>query len=296
MPRGTRDVARSRSRSTPEKPMPSSDCASSEPARLSGNTAKASVFRLKSIDALLVSFLLGLAILLIADSGFVSGQELWPMPDAVEYAALAVNLDRGLGPVLQFGGNTYPSRYTIGYPLILAAAYPMLGRRPERLCLVTALIALIAIAGLYVLTLWMFDRPSAILAGLLLATSPHFLGLSTCVLSDVPSLAVVILAALAFLYAEEKQSLAASALCGLLVGLAVTIRVTNGVVLVGMPRGRSSRAAGQVAVRAGDCVRDRIYRISRIAGLSKSALPRFGAVERLRVLAARDLRLIFHCL
>ncbi len=159
---------------------------------------------------------------------------MWPTPDAVEYAAVAVNLDRGLGPVLHFGGNTYPSRYTIGYPLILAAAYPLLGRRPERLCLVTALTALIAIAGLYALTLWAFDRPSAILAGLLLATSPFFLGLSTCVLSDVPALAVVVLAVLAFLYAEEKQSLIASALCGLLVGLAVTIRATNGAILAGM--------------------------------------------------------------
>ncbi|MGA7621225.1 ArnT family glycosyltransferase [Candidatus Binatus sp.] len=156
------------------------------------------------------------------------------MPDAVEYAAVAVNLDRGLGPVLHFAGNSYPSRYTIGYPLMLAAAYPLLGHRPERLCLVTALTALIAIAGLYILTLWVFDRPSAILAGLLLATSPHFLGLSTCVMSDVPALAVAVLAALAFLYAEEKESLVASALCGLLAGLTVTIRVTNGAILAGM--------------------------------------------------------------
>ena len=156
------------------------------------------------------------------------------MPDAVEYAAIAVNLDRGLGPVLHFAGNSYPSRYPIGYPLMLAAAYPLLGHRPERLCLVTALTALIAIAGLYLLTLWAFDRPSAVLAGLLLATSPHFLGLSTCVMSDVPSLAVAVLAALAFLYAEEKESLVASALCGLLAGFAVTIRVTNGAILIGM--------------------------------------------------------------
>ena len=156
------------------------------------------------------------------------------MPDAVEYAASAVNLDRGLGPVLHFGGITYPSRYTIGYPLMLAAAYPLLSRRPERLCLVTTLTALIAIAGLYLLTLWVCDRPSAIVAGLLLASSPHFLGLSTCVMSDVPALAVVVLSVLAFLYAEEKESLIASALCGLLAGLAVIVRVTNGAVLVGM--------------------------------------------------------------
>jgi 4-amino-4-deoxy-L-arabinose transferase-like glycosyltransferase len=205
-----------------------------QPARPGGNAVEESIFRLKGIDALLLALLLGFALLLIANTGFANGQELWPMPDAVEYAAIGVNLDRGLGPVLHFGGNTYPGRFTIGYPLILAAAFPILGHRAERLCLVTALTALVAIAGLYLLTLWAFDRPSAILAGLLLATSPHFLGLSTCVMSDVPSLAVVVLAALAFLYAEEKESLVASVLCGLLVGLAVIIRVTNGAILVGM--------------------------------------------------------------
>jgi 4-amino-4-deoxy-L-arabinose transferase-like glycosyltransferase len=231
MPRSTRAKAHSGSGSTPVKPPNSSDSPSSEPG---GNAAEASVFRFKGIDAALLALLLGFALLLIVRTGFANGQELYPMPDAVEYAAIAVNLDGGLGPVLHFGGITYPCRYTIGYPLILAAAYPLLGRRPERLCLVTALTALVAIAGLYMLTLWVFDRPSAILAGLILATSPDFLGLSTCVMSDVPALAVVVLAVLAFLYAEEKESLVASALCGLLAGLAVIIRVTDGAILAGM--------------------------------------------------------------
>ena len=234
MPRSRHAKADSRSGAIRVKPRHSSDSASSEPPRPGDDAADASAFRLKGIDAALLVLLLGFALLLIAGTGFANGQELWPMPDAVEYAAIAVNLDSGLGPVLHFGGNTYPARYTIGYPLMLAVAYPLLGHKPERLCLVTALTALIAIAGLYLLTLWVFDRPSAVLAGLLLATSPHFIGLSTCVLSDVPSLAVVVLAALAFLYAQEKESLVASGLCGLLVGLAVTIRVTNGAILVGM--------------------------------------------------------------
>ena len=238
MPRSTRAKAQSRSGTSPVKSKSSSDSASSSassgPGRPGGDVGEASAFRLKGIDAAIIALLLGFALLLIAGTGFANGQELWPMPDAVEYAAIAVNLNRGLGPVLHFAGNSYPSRYTIGYPLILAAAYPLLGHRPERLSLVTALTALIAIAGLYILTLWAFDRPSAALAGLLLATSPHFLGLSTCVMSDVPSLAVAVLAALAFLYAEEKESLVASALCGLLAGLALTIRVTNGAILAGM--------------------------------------------------------------
>ena len=115
-------------------------------------------------------------------------------------------------------------------------------------------------------------------------------------LSDVPSLAVVILAVLAFLYAEEKESLVASALCGLLVGLAVTIRVTNGAILVGMLAAASACPAAQIAVGASDGVRDRVHRISRIAGLGKSALPRFAALKRLRVLAAGVLQLIFRAL
>jgi 4-amino-4-deoxy-L-arabinose transferase-like glycosyltransferase len=234
MSRSRRAKARSRGGSIPVKPRDSSDSAASEPAEAGGNAAAASVFRFERIDAAILALILGFALLQIARTGFANGQELYPMPDAVEYAAVAVNLDRGLGPVLHFGGNSYPPRYTIGYPLILAAAYPILGHRAERLWLVTALTALVAIAGLYLLTLGAFDRPSAILAGLLLATSPHFLGLSTCVMSDVPALAVVVLAVLAFLYAEGKESLIASALCGILTGLAVTIRATNGAILVGM--------------------------------------------------------------
>jgi len=194
----------------------------------------ASAFRFEATDAMLLVLLLGFAMLLLARTGFANGQELWPMPDAVEYAAMAANMDRGLGPVLHFAGITYPARYTIGYPLMLAAAYPILGHQPERLCLVTALMALVAIAGLYLLTLWSFDRASAVAAAMLLATSPHFLGLSTCVVSDVPALSVIILAVLAFLYAEEKESIAAAALCGLLVGWAITIRITDGAIFVGM--------------------------------------------------------------
>src|SRR5258708_29253035 len=163
---------------------------SSTPVPTSHNPAEASVYRFEGIEVAILALLLGFALLLIASTGFANGQELWPIPDAVEYAAVAVNLDPGLGPVLHFAGNSYPSRYTVGYPLILAAAYPILGHRPERLCLVTALTALVAIAGLYLLTAWTFGRPSAALAGLLLATSPHFLGLSTIGISDFPPLAL----------------------------------------------------------------------------------------------------------
>src|ERR1700733_412184 len=145
----------------------------------------AASIRFAAVDALALGLILVFALVLLHRNGFANGEELWPMPDAVEYAATAIDIDRGLGPVLHFAGNSYPTRYTIGYPLLLAAAYPLVGHRAESLCLATALTALIAIAALYLLTLWGFDRPSAIIAALLLATCPYFIGLATCVMSDV---------------------------------------------------------------------------------------------------------------
>src|SRR5208282_5604813 len=106
MSRSRRAKAHSRSGSIPEKPRDSSDSAAPEPAGAGDDAAETSVFRFKGIDAVLLALILGYALLLIASTGFANGKELWPVPDAVEYAAIAVNLDRGLGPVLHFGGIT----------------------------------------------------------------------------------------------------------------------------------------------------------------------------------------------
>jgi 4-amino-4-deoxy-L-arabinose transferase-like glycosyltransferase len=186
--------------------------------------------------------LLTLALFMMARSGFRRGMELMPWPDGLEYAAAAVNLDRGLGPVLHFGGYSYPSRYTEGYPLILAAAYPILGHHVELLCLVTAVMGLVALAILYLLTLRLFGRPSALAACTLLALSPVFITYSTLVLSDVPTMTITILTALAFFYvstAEDAPRFSSSlilsaALFGLLEGFTVMIRPTNALMLIGI--------------------------------------------------------------
>src|SRR5579872_173871 len=126
MPRRKRSRSRSQSRSSRTKSRPSTDSSSSVTTSPIDSEAAASVFSFEGIDVAILGLILGFALLLIASTGFANGQELWPMPDAVEYAAVAVNLDRGLGPVLHFAGNSYPPRYTVGYPMMLAAAYPIL--------------------------------------------------------------------------------------------------------------------------------------------------------------------------
>ncbi len=186
--------------------------------------------------------LLTLALFMMARSGFRRGMELMPWPDGLEYAAAAVNLDHHVGPVLHFGGYSYPSRYTEGYPLILAAAYPILGRRVELLCLATVVMGLVAIVSLYILAFRMFGRSSALAACLLLALSPVFITYSTLVLSDVPTMTVTILAAIALYHASEAEDaplssaswIVSAALCGLLAGFTVMIRPTNATMLIGI--------------------------------------------------------------
>src|SRR5215469_14925959 len=106
----------------------------------------------KAIDLTIIAAIVIFAAIAMARSGSRRGFELMPWPDGVEYAAQAVNIDSGLGPVLHFGGYSYPSRYTEGYPLILAAAWPLVGHDVAWLFLATTALGLVAVAALYILT------------------------------------------------------------------------------------------------------------------------------------------------
>src|SRR6516164_10042767 len=156
-------------------------------------------------DVITLAILLALAFLMMTRAGSRRGAELMPWPDALEYAAQAVNLDRGRGAVLHFGGYSYPSRYPQGYPLILAAALPIIGHDVALLYAVTIAIGLCAIVAVYLLALKLFDRLSAALAAVLLALCPVFITYSTLVLSDVPTTTVTILAAWALARATDEE-------------------------------------------------------------------------------------------
>src|SRR4029077_16773414 len=74
---------------------------------------------LNGLDWIIVTAIFVLTIQILSSAGSRRGLELMPWPDGLEYAASTSNLASGRGPVLHFGGYTYPSRYTAGYPLIL---------------------------------------------------------------------------------------------------------------------------------------------------------------------------------
>ncbi|HYB92164.1 MAG TPA: glycosyltransferase family 39 protein, partial [Candidatus Binataceae bacterium] len=178
--------------------------------RSPARTADVAGARLGALDAAIIAAFALFAALLMVHGGSRRGVELMPWPDGLEYAAMAANIAHGAGPVLHFGGYSYPARYTEGYPLILAAAERLGAVDVPSLYLVTIAMGLLALALIYFLTLSLFGRAGAVIATLMLALSPVFLTNSALVLSDVPTLAVTIYAACALLRATEAERAAPS--------------------------------------------------------------------------------------
>jgi hypothetical protein len=182
-----------------------------------------------------------LVIVMVKSAGSRRGLELMPWPDGLEYAASAMNLARGLGAVLHFGGYTYPSRYTAGYPLILEfLRRGSITRDPP--FLVSTALGMVSVFGVFWLARALFGRAAGAIAALTLALSPVFITYSSLVMSDVPTLCVTTYAAWTLREATSNEApkspiikgMLAWLIFGLLVGLSTITRPTNASLLVGL--------------------------------------------------------------
>ena len=182
-----------------------------------------------------------LEIWIVKSVGSRRGLELMPWPDGLEYAAAAVNLAKGWGAVLHFGGYTYPSRYTGGYPLILEFFHHGFIRLRPPFFVSTGL-AVLSVFSVFWLMRDLFGRVAGAIAALTLALSPVFITYSSLVMSDVPTLCVTILAAWELREAapddEPKSSILGATFAwlmfGLFGGLSTIMRPTNATILVGL--------------------------------------------------------------
>ena len=205
------------------------------------STSRASAYLLADhFDLLIVAVICLLGNSMFGSAGGRRGLELMPWPDGLEYAAAAMNLAKGREAVLHFGGYTYPSRYTGGYPLILEFFGGVFGAEYEAFH-VSMIVGMLAIVAVYMLARGLFGRLAATIAALLLALSPVFITYSTLVMSDVPTLFVTVLAAAMLMlatseYASKRQGmrLAAWLLFGLAAGFSAIVRPTNTTILVGL--------------------------------------------------------------
>jgi Dolichyl-phosphate-mannose-protein mannosyltransferase len=194
------------------------------------------------LDGIIIAAIGLLANAMARAAGLRRGFELMPWPDGLEYAASAVNLAKGRGAVLHFGGYTYPSRYTGGYPLLLEFFYRGSGEKFPLFFAVSLLIAMVSVFGIFILAHLLIGRAAATVAALLLALSPVFITYSTLVMSDVPTLFVTICAAVVLTvatsdYMNQPPSWARMSswlAFGLLAGFSTIIRPTNATILVGL--------------------------------------------------------------
>ena len=192
-------------------------------------------------DWWLVVAILILTYVVVTSAGLRRGVELMPWPDGLEYAASGVNLANGRGAVLHFGGYTYPSRYTAGYPLILAFFQRYQGGDFRPLS-ASIILGMLSVFGIFMLTRGQFWRLAATIAALLLALSPVFITYSSLVMSDVPTLFVTICAAVMLVvatydYANRSADwvrMSAWLMFGIFAGFSTIIRPTNATILVGL--------------------------------------------------------------
>lgn len=193
------------------------------------------------LDGLTLAALWMLQAQMVVSAGFRRPSELMPWPDGLEYAAVASNLAKGRGAVLHFGGYTYPSRYTGGYPLILAFFHSLVGENLPML-FASFILGMLSILVTFQLARWLFGRTAGAIAALTLALSPVFITYSSLVMSDVPTLfvtlcAVSILVAATSDYASEPPGwmrTSAWLIFGLLAGFSTIIRPTNATILAGL--------------------------------------------------------------
>jgi len=198
--------------------------------------------RLGLPDAVIIAAI-GLLIQQVAMlSGSRRGVELMPWPDGLEYAASAMNLASGRGAMLHFGGYTYPSRYTSGYPLILEFFHSIFGLKVDRFYTASLMTGFVSATGIFIGARELFGRAAGMIAALLLGLSPVFITYSMLVMSDVPTLFVTLFAlTLLPLVAPDDVPLppswmrmSAMLLFGLLAGFSTIIRPTNATILVGL--------------------------------------------------------------
>ena len=179
---------------------------------------------------------------MVKSAGWRRGLELMPWPDGLEYAASAVNLAAGRGAVLHFGGYTYPSRYTGGYPLILEGLLSRGSILRVSPSLLAMPLGMISVFALFWIARRPFGRVAAAIAALTLALSPVFITYSSLVMSDVPTLCVTLYAVMALVTAASDDApqspswmrISAWLMFGILAGFSTIIRPTNAIILVGL--------------------------------------------------------------
>lgn len=121
----------------------------------------------------------------IAHAPHTPGRDLWPVPDAEEYATLTLRLIHLQPPLIGVGLYDYPSRYSLAYPLLLAPVAALMGGDATRFYLGSALFGLLTVLLIAYTGRWLLgSRGAGALAAALFALHPQTVWASSFTMSE----------------------------------------------------------------------------------------------------------------
>ncbi len=154
----------------------------------------------------------------------MEGANLLFRADALDYAVVANRLAALEPPTIPIGDREYPSRYPVGFPLLLVPAVEA-GVPPHELWIVSALTAVLGVGLTYLAAARVTNRLLATWAAGLLAMAPVYIRFGVMVMSDAPAAALTAAWALSLF---TRSWLAV----GLIAGFACGVRLTGALLLV----------------------------------------------------------------
>jgi 4-amino-4-deoxy-L-arabinose transferase-like glycosyltransferase len=146
------------------------------------------------------------------------------IPDSVEYAVGAYHLAADKTIEIVLGHHAYPSRYSPGYPVFIAASYLVTGLRVENAVYASLLAALIAAGVLFLVARRFFDLGPSAFCVLVLYSSILFIYASQTVMADILSCALAVATFFLCLRIVRKVSWGECVLLGCVLGSAFAVR------------------------------------------------------------------------
>lgn len=160
-------------------------------------------------------------------------RNLDPHPDAAEYSILASNMYQGIGPRLSMNEIAFPSRYPLGFPLLIVPFYALLGSDPANAFYCSFVLGLFSVIVLYLLAKRVSDNPFVpFLATFFFASNILVWLLLGVVMSEIATTFFLLLSLYCLARICSSDSIGWFVLLGFSIGYAAFIRVPNAIMVV----------------------------------------------------------------
>lgn len=157
-----------------------------------------------------------------------SFRNLDPLPDAAEYSILASNIYQGVGAHLSINEIAFPSRYPLGFPMLIVPFYAVLGSDIANAFYCTFVLGLLSIVVLYLLARNVSDNPfGPFLATFFFAANPLVWILSGLVMSEMATTFFLLLSLYSLARIRSSDAIGWFILLGCSIGYAAFIRIPN---------------------------------------------------------------------